>query len=154
MRRPQDPTDNATPSGWSAAAGALLAYAALTGSARHRAAAEGALGVYAPAGRARAVRRLGAGGRRGAARRSARGRGRRAAAGDPATAALHASRCAAPHPVPRSRWATRRAPTGVPLLADRPLVGGRPAAYVCRHFTCDAPTTEPARLAEALGARI
>ena len=28
-RRPQDPTDNATPSGWSAAAGALLTYAAL-----------------------------------------------------------------------------------------------------------------------------
>lgn len=36
IRRPQDPTDNATPSGWTAAAGALLSYAALTGSGPHR----------------------------------------------------------------------------------------------------------------------
>ncbi|MER6983438.1 thioredoxin domain-containing protein, partial [Streptomyces carpinensis] len=45
IRRPQDPTDNATPSGWTAAAGALLAYAAHTGSEAHRTAAERALGV-------------------------------------------------------------------------------------------------------------
>jgi uncharacterized protein YyaL (SSP411 family) len=41
----------------------------------------------------------------------------------------------------------------VPLLAHRTLVGGRAAAYVCRHFTCDAPVTDPAALAAALGAR-
>src|SRR5690606_28985119 len=46
IRRPQDPTDNATPSGHSAAAGALLTYAAYTGSARHREAAERALRIY------------------------------------------------------------------------------------------------------------
>jgi uncharacterized protein YyaL (SSP411 family) len=40
VRRPQDPADNATPSGAAAAAGALLSYAALTGSERHRRAAE------------------------------------------------------------------------------------------------------------------
>ena len=34
LRRPQDPTDNATPSGQAAAAGALLTYSALTGSLR------------------------------------------------------------------------------------------------------------------------
>ncbi|WP_345023508.1 thioredoxin domain-containing protein, partial [Streptomyces sedi] len=45
IRRPQDPTDGATPSGWTAATGALLAYAAYTGEGRHRAAAERALGV-------------------------------------------------------------------------------------------------------------
>ncbi|HEX6444526.1 MAG TPA: thioredoxin domain-containing protein, partial [Streptosporangiales bacterium] len=44
--RPRDPTDGATPSGTSAAAGALLGYAALTGSARHRDAATAALGLY------------------------------------------------------------------------------------------------------------
>ncbi len=43
--RPADPADNATPSGTFAAAGALLSYAALTGSARHRDAALSALGV-------------------------------------------------------------------------------------------------------------
>ena len=43
--RPADPADNATPSGTFAAAGALLSYAALTGSARHRTAALAALGV-------------------------------------------------------------------------------------------------------------
>ncbi|MDA8435122.1 MAG: thioredoxin domain-containing protein, partial [Actinomycetales bacterium] len=43
--RPQDPSDNASPSGWSAAAGALLTYAALTGSERHRTAAEESLPV-------------------------------------------------------------------------------------------------------------
>ncbi len=37
-----------------------------------------------------------------------------------------------------------------PLLAGRPLVGGAPAAYVCRNFTCDAPTTDPDRLRTAL----
>ncbi|NEA82585.1 thioredoxin domain-containing protein, partial [Actinospica acidiphila] len=45
IRRPQDPTDNASPSGWTAAAGALLGYAAHTGSEPHRTAAERALGV-------------------------------------------------------------------------------------------------------------
>ncbi|MBC7274375.1 MAG: hypothetical protein H5T76_37690, partial [Streptomyces sp.] len=37
-----------------------------------------------------------------------------------------------------------------PLLADRPLSGGEPTAYVCRNFTCDAPTTDPERLRGAL----
>src|SRR5690606_40514313 len=45
FQRPQDPTDNATPSGRFAAAGALLSYAALTGSTRHREAARAALGT-------------------------------------------------------------------------------------------------------------
>ncbi|TKA13316.1 hypothetical protein FCI23_00925 [Actinacidiphila oryziradicis] len=35
-------------------------------------------------------------------------------------------------------------------LAGRPLVGGRPAAYVCRHFVCDGPTAEAKVLAESL----
>jgi hypothetical protein len=39
---------------------------------------------------------------------------------------------------------------GVPLLAGRPLVDGRAAAYVCRGFVCDRPVTTPAELATAL----
>ena len=50
VRRPQEPTDNAYPSGWSAACGALLSYAALTGSGRHREAAEAGLAVATAAG--------------------------------------------------------------------------------------------------------
>ncbi|WP_240957564.1 hypothetical protein, partial [Streptomyces barkulensis] len=38
------------------------------------------------------------------------------------------------------------------LLRDRPLLEGRPAAYVCRHFACDAPTADPKRLARTVGA--
>jgi uncharacterized protein YyaL (SSP411 family) len=44
-------------------------------------------------------------------------------------------------------------PSGdVPLLDDRPLVGGLPAAYVCRGFVCAAPVTEPDALEGALAA--
>ena len=42
---------------------------------------------------------------------------------------------------------------GVPLLADRPLVRGGSAAYVCRGFVCDQPVTEIDRLAEVLAGR-
>jgi uncharacterized protein YyaL (SSP411 family) len=32
-------------------------------------------------------------------------------------------------------------------------VAGQPTAYVCRGFVCDAPTTDPAVLAAAVGSR-
>jgi uncharacterized protein YyaL (SSP411 family) len=42
---------------------------------------------------------------------------------------------------------------GVPLLRDRSLVDGIPAAYVCRGFVCERPTTDPAELAATLDGR-
>ncbi|MFC6596156.1 thioredoxin domain-containing protein [Kitasatospora paranensis] len=149
IRRPQDPTDNATPSGWTAAAGALLGYAAYTGSDRHRTAAERALGIVgALAGRA--PRFIGW----GLAVAEALIDGPREVAvvgpaGDPATAALH--RTALLATAPGAVVAVGEPGTAdVPLLADRPLLDGRPAAYVCQHFSCDAPTADPAELAERL----
>jgi uncharacterized protein YyaL (SSP411 family) len=38
----------------------------------------------------------------------------------------------------------------VKLLNDRPLIDGKPAAYVCRAYTCDKPVTEPEALSGQL----
>ncbi|NUR82448.1 MAG: thioredoxin domain-containing protein, partial [Nonomuraea sp.] len=150
IRRPQDPTDNATPSGWTAAAGALLSYAAHTGSEPHRAAAERALGVVKALG-PRVPRFIGW----GLAVAEALLDGPREVAivgpalDDPATRTLH--RTALLGSAPGAVVAV--GPQGsdeFPLLADRPLQQGQPAAYVCRNFTCDAPTTDPDRLRTAL----
>ncbi|HEV7825399.1 MAG TPA: thioredoxin domain-containing protein [Mycobacteriales bacterium] len=147
VKRPQDPTDNASPSGNSATAGALVNYAALTDSVEHRDAAEAALA------------KVGA-----LAARQARFVGWACAVGEallsgPAEIAIVGDGPAAEE-LRRTAWAST-APgavvvsgppqsPGIPLLADRPLVAGVPAAYVCRGFTCDAPVTDPADLASAL----
>ncbi|MEU8545221.1 thioredoxin domain-containing protein [Streptomyces sp. NPDC048717] len=149
IRRPQDPTDNATPSGWTAAAGALLTYAAHTGSAPHRAAAEEALGVVKALG-PRAPRFIGWGLAVAEALRD--GPREIAVVGDPGGedfAALR--RTALLAGAPGAVLAAGR-PGGeeFPLLADRPLLDGRATAYVCRHFVCDAPVTGPGELAHRL----
>ncbi|MFD9001664.1 thioredoxin domain-containing protein [Streptomyces sp. NPDC059582] len=150
IRRPQDPTDNATPSGWTAAAGALLGYAAQTGSEPHRVAAERALGVVKALG-PRVPRFIGWG--LAVAEALLDGPREVAVVGpaldDPATRALH--RTALLGTAPGAVVAVGAvASDEFPLLADRPLVGGEPTAYVCRNFTCDAPTTDPERLRGAL----
>ncbi|MBO9555016.1 thioredoxin domain-containing protein [Cellulomonas sp.] len=142
--RPRARTDGPAPNGQSAAAGALLTFSALTGSLRHREAAERALrgpltvATTYPraAGAALAVVEALLDGPREVAVVGP--------ADDPRTDDLHrtALRATAPGlvvargtPIP-----DRDAPA---LLHDRPLVDGRPAAYVCRGFVCDLPTTSP-----------
>jgi len=68
---------------------------------------------------------------------------------DPGTTALH--RTALLGTAPGAVVAVGTAESDeFPLLEGRPLVGGEPAAYVCRHFTCDAPTTDPEQLRATL----
>src|SRR5208337_2206056 len=162
--RPADPADNATPSGTFAVAGALLSYSALTGSARHREAAEAALGAL-PGIAARYPRAAGAG--LAVAEAWLAGPAEIAVVGHPddgRTRALHQTVLHAAPPgavlalgdgaVPAGSGPAGSGPTGsgdaVPLLEGRGLVDGAPAAYVCRRFTCQAPVTTPEQLREVL----
>ncbi|MEU9888140.1 thioredoxin domain-containing protein [Sphaerisporangium sp. NPDC051011] len=148
FQRPADPTDNATPSGQFAAAGALLSYAALTGSARHREAAESALGAVSVLAE-RHARFAGWG--LAVAEAALAGPPEVAISGpvdDPRTAALR--RAALMAGVPGTVIALGDGE--VPLMRGRGLVGGEPAAYVCRDFTCRLPVTTPSDLTRELRA--
>jgi uncharacterized protein len=149
IRRPQDPTDSATPSGWTAAAGALLSYATHTGSEAHRTAAEGALGVVKALG-PRAPRFIGWG--LAVAEALLDGPREVAVVGpqdDAATRELH--RTALLSQAPGAVVAVGEPDSEeFPLLRDRPLVDGSPAAYVCKRFVCDAPTADASALARKL----
>lgn len=149
IRRPQDPTDNATPSGWTAAAGALLSYAAHTGSDQHREAAERALGVVGALAD-KAPRFIGWG--LAVAEAALDGPREVAVVGataDPLTAELH--RTALLGSAPGAVVAVgEEGSAEFPLLADRPTRAGLATAYVCRHFVCDAPTSDPRALSAQL----
>ncbi|WP_406495032.1 thioredoxin domain-containing protein [Streptomyces sp. NBC_01604] len=150
IRRPQDPTDNAAPSGWSAAAGALLSYAAQTGAEPHRTAAEKALGVVKALG-PRVPRFIGWG--LAVAEALLDGPREVAVVGpsldDEGTRALHRTALLGTAPGAVVAVGTPDSDE-LPLLADRSLSNGEPTAYVCRNFTCDAPTSDPDRLRTAL----
>jgi uncharacterized protein YyaL (SSP411 family) len=139
FRRPANPTDNATPAGASAMAGALVTASALSGSEAYRAAAEASV---ARAGVVPAKAPQAAGHWLTTAEALAQGPIQVAvigAAGNAARTALEA----------RARWA---APGGAvvlagepgaehPMLAGRDLISGVAAAYVCHGFVCDRPVT-------------
>ncbi|MBU6312045.1 MAG: thioredoxin domain-containing protein [Actinomycetales bacterium] len=151
VRRPRDPSDNATPSGWLAAAQALLTYAALTGIEDHREAAEQALSVVTEFAE-RAPRAVGWG--LAAAQALAEGPREVAVVGesdDPRTWELH--RLALLSTEPGAAVAVGPPGSQVPVLRDRPLIDGAPAVYICRHFTCEAPLTAPEDVARALACR-
>ncbi|HET7385493.1 MAG TPA: thioredoxin domain-containing protein [Nocardioidaceae bacterium] len=150
VSRPRDPSDNASPSGHSALVHALLTYAALTGSGRHRDAAEAALASVRVL--AERVPRF-AGWSLAAAEAALAGPLEVAVVGhpdDPGRAALErvARGSCAPGAVV---VVGPPAPSVVPLLEGRDLVDGTAAAYVCRGMVCERPVTAPGELAAQLG---
>ncbi|MDQ1486899.1 MAG: uncharacterized protein QOJ62_2592 [Actinomycetota bacterium] len=136
VRRPQTLTDDATPSGQSATAQALLTYAALTGSANHRAAAEVALGATRVLG-AQYPRAAGWG--LAAAASLLSGPVEIAIVGDSPELIRAAWMSTSPGAVVAVR--SSDGDSWAPLLEGRGLVGGQSAAYVCRGFQCRRPVT-------------
>jgi uncharacterized protein len=142
VARPRDPSDNASPSGLSATVHALATYSALTGSGRHRQAAEEALATT-----------------RTLAERAPRFAGWSLAAAEAMLdGPLEIAVVGPPGP---ERGAledrARRVPGAVvvvsdgprddiPLLTGRTTVDGLAAAYVCRNQVCERPVTDPADL--------
>jgi uncharacterized protein YyaL (SSP411 family) len=135
VRRPQDPTDNATPSGLAAVTHALATAAALTADARYRAAAERAIGTVVPL-----------------LQRFPRYAGWAAAAGEAMVAGpLEVAVVGAPELAAIARRTT--SPGAVVVTGgDSPLLDGRPAkaAYVCQNFVCAAPIADPDELKRRL----
>ncbi len=151
VARPRDPSDNASPSGLSALVHALLTYAAITGSGRHRDAAEAAL---------RSVRTL--------CERAPRFAGWSLAAAEaalvgPLEVAVvgrngdrlrdELERVARGSASPGLVVVTGT-PGGsdVPLLTDRGTVDGLSAAYVCRGMVCERPVTSAEELRQLIAA--
>jgi uncharacterized protein YyaL (SSP411 family) len=158
IARPRDVMDNATPSANSLGAGALLRLSALTGESRFEQPAVRALRAV---GNLMGEHPTAFGELLWALERYLSPSLEIAVVGglaDPGTAALS-----------REVWGrflptavSVHAPPGLgaehtPLLADRPLLDGRPTAYVCEHFACRQPVNEPAELGaqieEAMAAR-
>jgi len=145
--RPRSAADNAEPSGHAALAGALLTCSALTGSSRLREAADAA--IAAAAGLAAREPRF-AGWSLAVAEAMAAGPLQVAVVGDgPQARELVRVARGSTSPGLVIAHGLPDAP-GIPLLADRPLVAGDAAAYVCRGFVCDRPVTTAAELAAAL----
>ncbi|NNG39968.1 thioredoxin domain-containing protein [Flexivirga sp. ID2601S] len=144
---PRGAGDNAEPSGTSSLAGALLTYSALTGDTSAREHAERAV---ASMGEVTTAAPRFAGWALAVAEAALSGPLQVAVVGD----------TPGPRGLRRTAWRTPASGAvvvagppdapGQPLLAERPLVDGDPAAYVCRGFVCDRPVTSSEELAAAL----
>jgi uncharacterized protein YyaL (SSP411 family) len=149
VRRPRDPSDGVTPSGASGAAHALLTLGALTGDSRYLAAADSALAALLPL--AVSSPRF-TGWTWSAITARLAGPIQVAIVGPPGEDAteLHGVALAATSPGLVVAVAQQGRST-VPLLAERPSLGGQPTAYPCRGFVCDLPVTRADDLRTALG---
>jgi uncharacterized protein YyaL (SSP411 family) len=148
--RPADAADGPSPSGTFAVAGALLSYAALTGSELHRQAAVSALaGLPVLAGRYPRA----AGWGLAVAEAVLSGPVEIAIVGPQSDErdAMHAMAMIAAPPGAVIAIGDGIDAAGIPLLAGRAAVDGSAAAYVCRDFACRAPITDPDQLRSALG---
>jgi uncharacterized protein len=150
--RSKDYFDNATPSGNSVAAGILLRLAVLTGRDNYR---NLAIAVFREAS--------------DSARRYPSGFGYLLSDIDfllstPKEVAIVGRDSADIEPLLREVWRrylpnkvvapvfvdSSQAAPQLPLLQDRPMVDHRATAYVCEHYTCKQPVTDPASLAAQL----
>ena len=146
FKRPQDPTDNVTPSGQSMTASVLMTMSALTGDADDRRSAEALMSRLS-----------------GLAQQAPRYTGHTLAVcealldGPRQIAVVGVAADQARHDLVRAAYrladpgavVAQGSPgeAGVALLAQRGLVDGAAAAYVCHDFVCDLPVTSPGDLA-------
>jgi uncharacterized protein len=142
VQRPSDPSDNASPSGASSLASALVTASVLGGPSTYRDAAEAAV---SRAGLLAAREPRFAGHWLSVAEALALGPVQVAVVGDASDLVS-----AAWTGVHGGGVVVAGAPGSAPLLVDRPLVDGSAAAYVCRGYVCDRPVTSAAELTEAL----
>jgi uncharacterized protein YyaL (SSP411 family) len=148
--RPQDPTDNATPSGLSAAVHALRLMAELTGEDRYADRADQAAATASEVVR-RAPRFAGWLLADAISQASQRRPVQVAVVGPDDTARAELVQLA--HqlaPAGSVVVAAMPGQLGLELLADRPLINNLPTAYVCRHFVCKRPVTSIDDLAKQL----
>ena len=150
--RPKDLSDNAVPSGNSAAAEVLLRLAHLTGEPAYERAGVDALRLVrdamagAPTGFGHAL---------GALEAYLSAVKEVAIVGDPASeqtralvAEVTAKRFLPNHVLAVASPGDAASAAAVALLRDRPQRDGRPTAYVCERFVCKLPVTEPSELAD------
>jgi uncharacterized protein len=140
--RRKDFEDSPVPAGNSSAAYALLRLARLSGRAEYEEQASAALALLAPI-----------------APRHPLAFGHALQAFDFALARVREVAIVGPHPGPlvqsaragfRPHMVLAGGSADVPLLEHRTPVDGRATAYVCEHFACQAPVTEPEQLAALL----
>ena len=147
--RPRDPGDGAAPSGASSIVDALITAGALTGRSEYTRAAERAMGTVSTlmmrvprsAGWHLAVAEALAAGPLQIAIAGPAGPEREELA---ATVRRHA---------PGGSVVVAGTPDSSALLADRQMVGGHPAVYVCRGFVCDRPVTTASAVVALLAPR-